>query len=183
MTARCYPLPASLTLSLMGACAPGVAQIQLGEADADADADTDADPDADTDADVDATLTGGWSLDYLDGYELNYTYTYENCTYAVEIGLRLEFGAESSSGIFSGHMGMNYTYAASGEGCEYDGESGSYYETYYAEGERMGARAFEIGVSGIGLYLDCELGEDTDDALECRFNIGGDTGTAGWSRD
>jgi len=188
MIRRRFPIPTLLSLTLAGACAPGKGEIEAEDGDVDSGGEGDSDWDEDTGTDPDAlpSIEGGWLLESWSGYELEYSYTYGECTYNYAYVIRMEFGEEAADGLFSGRLTQSYTYNLEGEDCEpyyedYGDYGDYYYYSYGAEARRSSERKFDITLYGWALEMECRL--ETDDQLVCDFRDGGDTGESVWVRD
>lgn len=191
---RAFPLSAAagLTLTLVG-CAPGKAEIEIVDADGDGldddfgwgDGDGDGgddggddapdtpgeDPDEpDDEPDEDPagdSLAGDWDLVGFDGYDMEYSYEGEQCTYTDSFDLAMSFAAEGG-GEYDGQMFVEYTWTMSGDECPYAGESYSGTERYNATGESLGDRTYQIRIRDWDLRTRCEL---SGDRLDCDIGM------------
>lgn len=183
---RMFPLSTAAGLSLAAAgCATVKADVEILDLDGDGiddglqDGDGDDpggdgpdtpgdgpdEPGDDPDDDPEATLQGDWALVSFDGYDQEYTYEGERCTYSQSFTLYMSVG-EGEDGEYRGDMIMDYEWSAEGDDCPYDGEVYSGRERMGMRADAVGDREYEIRVREWDLNTYCEL-DSSGDTLDC----------------
>ena len=118
------------------------------------------------------SIMGEWELTEVDGYELQNSYTYGDCTATATRGLTLNFDERDGDKVL-GEATSTYAYAITGANCSYTDSYSDSYE-YDLEAEMDSDKVWEIEIEDVGTDLECTIDGDEmdcedDDGLDVTF--------------
>ena len=113
------------------------------------------------------SILGEWELTDIDGYELEYSYSYDGCSYTIRRGFTLELEEKDGDKV-TGEAEFSFQYTATGGSCDGPASYSERYE-YDLEAELGSDKVWEIEIEEVDTTLECTLEDDT---LDCEDDTG-----------